>query len=73
MMQEFGRLRCRVCGDQVVVPLSPLEKKWRSQRPRIRANMLERAYRYIRRVESRNDPSKPPTALKMRRAIAGIG
>ncbi len=73
MAQEFGNLRCRVCGDQVVVPLSPSE---RNGDPDNHAFELTCSNGHTdtydeSKVETMH--SKPVTALKMRRPIAGIG
>jgi len=73
MAQEFGRLRCRVCGDQVVVPLWPSE---RNGDPNDHAFELTCSNGHTDTYdESKVETiqSKPAASLKMRRAVAGIG
>lgn len=73
MAQEYGTLRCRVCGDQVVVPLSPAERNGDPKDDDFEVTCSNGHTDIYDASKVETIPSKPVTALKMRRAVSGIG
>ncbi len=73
MAQEFGRLECRVCGDQVLVPLSPAERNRDPNDFRLELTCSNGHTDTYDESKVETIQSKPAAALKMRRATAGIG
>jgi hypothetical protein len=73
MAQEYGRFECKICGNQVFVPLSPRPKDGHDS-----GNLYELtcsnghtdAYD-LSKLESIS--AKPVKSLNIRRAVAGIG
>ena len=73
MAQEFGRLQCRVCGDEVVVPLPPNERNGDVSDPSFELTCSNGHTDTYYEAQIETIPPKPLAALKMRRAVAGIG
>ena len=72
MAQEFGRLRCRVCGDQVVVPLFPAERNGNLNDHVLELTCSKGHTDTYDELTVEVIPSKPPLALKSRRAVVGM-
>lgn len=73
MAQEYGTCECKVCGDQVFVPLPPKSK---DAHPNGIPHELTCSNGHtdsydLSKLQSIS--AKPPGSLKVRRAVAGIG
>jgi hypothetical protein len=73
MAQQYGRMECRVCGEEVIVPLpAPFQdgNDNRSSHELTCSKGHTDSYD-LAKVESIN--SKPAASLKVRRAVTGMG
>ncbi len=73
MAQQYGRIECRVCGEQVIVPLSAALQDGKND---INSHELTCSKGHtdsydLANVESIN--SKPAGSLRIRRAVTGMG
>ncbi len=77
MVHEYGRIECRVCGEQVIVPLpAPLPETVNSGDNNGRSHELTCSKGHtdsydLAKVESIS--SKPVSSFKTKRAATGMG
>ncbi len=71
MAQQYGRIECRVCGEQVIVPL-PVHDGKNDRNPYELTCSKGHTDSYdLAKVESIS--SRPVESLKIRRAATGMG
>jgi hypothetical protein len=73
MAQQYGRIECRVCGEQVIVPLPTALQDGKKDRDshELTCSKGHTDSYDLAKVESVS--SKPASSLKIRRAATGVG
>jgi hypothetical protein len=73
MAQQYGPIECRVCGEQVIVPLPGAFPEGKSERNshELTCSKGHTDSYDLAKLESIN--SKPVGSLKIRRAVTGMG
>jgi hypothetical protein len=73
MLQQYGRIECRVCGEQVIVPLPTATEDGKADRNSYELTCSKGHTDSYDLTKMESISSKPATSLKFRRAITGMG
>jgi hypothetical protein len=73
MSQQYGRIECRVCGEQVIVPLPNTTQDGNTDRDSYELTCSKGHTDSYDLAKLESISSKPASSLKVRRAVAGIG
>ncbi len=71
---EYGRFECRLCGDEVFVPLTSQALQEAQKEGRLYELTCSNGHTdSYDPSKIRSNSAKPVTSLKIRRAVAGVG
>jgi hypothetical protein len=73
MSQQYGRIECRVCGEQVIVPLPALPQDEKKNRDSYELTCSKGHTDSYDLAKLESISPKPANSLKVRRAVAGMG
>lgn len=74
-MSQYGRIECRVCGEQVIVPLpiGPQDGNGNADRNSYELTCSKGHTDSYDLTSLESISSKPANSFKARRAVAGVG
>ena len=72
-MSQYGRIECRVCGEQVIVPLPAGVQDGRTDGNSYELTCSKGHTDSYDLTSLESISSKPANSLKVRRAVAGMG